>query len=190
MHHWFWVQVGNNVPCHVILICHLSLFLYQSVHPRRAQQSWYYFYSTTFSPQHSTPSSSIHRPTTSLVSLCCPQCLSVFTQYLGVVFLEGFSPVNFQTANWKTVCASTSLVFIILSHALSLPRSHYQQWAASLLKSHKEHNKAPPSANLLALGNPEGHAGRHELGGTHTHTWHTGEKRKWEKMLILVPSWD
>lgn len=62
------------------------------------------------------------------------------------------------------VCACTRTHTHTRSHTLS----HYRQRAVSLLKSHKEHNKAAPSANLLATGNPGVHAGKHELGDTHT----------------------
>lgn len=61
----------------------------------------------------------------------------------------------------NTFCCKPALSLLIFTtnihtHANAHAHIYAQQWAVSPLKSHKEHNKAPLSTNLLAMGNPRG----------------------------------
>lgn len=61
----------------------------------------------------------------------------------------------------NTFCCKPALSLLIFTtnihtHANAHTHIYAQQWAVSPLKSHKEHNKAPLSTNLLAMGNPRG----------------------------------
>lgn len=107
-----------------------------------------------------------------LPSPSCPQHLSILSHSLNLVSL---SSVNFHPNGKPSVpnmypprsySLRTDTRARAHTHALTL--FHYRQRAVSLLKSHKEHNKAAPSANLLTMGNSGGHAGKHELGATHS----------------------
>ncbi len=150
------------------------------------------------------------------MSLFLPDGLSLVIWSLHHTLLASLficlCPLSFQTSPQYTTTpmkyccsksASTLLIFITNTHMHTHTHSHmhthfvhYQKWAVSQLKSHKEHNKAPPSANLLAMSYPRGHTSKHKFTGVHscTHTycsqtlkkpWHADCVSMWGQVVVM-----
>lgn len=89
-----------------------------------------------------------------------PLSCSLSTTYLSSPHsLKASSQYTATPTEYILLQTCTQLAHIttnIHTHANAHTHIYAQQWAVSPLKSHKEHNKAPLSTNLLAMGNPRG----------------------------------